>query len=447
MKRQTCCTLTTAVILLLSVHNPAIAHTPFGSSSRAVSSNGDAVGLQSTKRLQQLVDEAWQVVEANYADSTFNGLNWQQVRQNVLSRRYARTEEAYTAIREMLSRLNNPATRLLTPEQFAGFEREGSGQLHVGVGLPELLSLDIDEQTRQLTIVTPAANTPAAEAGLQPGDRVVAIDGVSTEGIDLGDAAMRLRGSEGASVRLTIQRNDSMFNVTLTRKAIAPASPSVRATLEPMWGGQVGYIILRQFTESSPQEMREALERLASADGFVLDLRNNPGGAVSSLQEIAGLFLGEAEIGVLEGRSGTTALRSTGTRLTDKPLVVLVNEGTASAAELLAGALQDAKRAIVVGKPTFGKGLVHGFFPISDGAVVAVTVGQLRTPSDREILNVGIAPDVLVDMASSPLLNPTIALASWSDLQYRQAVERLISQTERRFFVGDRPRPWNNPSL
>jgi carboxyl-terminal processing protease len=190
--------------------------------------------------------------------------------------------------------------------------------------------------------------------------------------------------------------------------------------------------------------MREALERLKGADGFVLDLRNNPGGALPALEEIAGLFLGENTIGTLQGRAGTTKLRSTGTQLTDKPLVVLVNEGTGSAAELLAGALQDSGRAVVVGTPTFGKGLVHGFFPIADGAVVAVTVGQLRTPRGQEILGVGITPNVRVDMAKSPLLDSTIALASRLDVQYRQAIEQLIGRTSRGFQVGNLPHLWNS---
>ncbi|MBD1803958.1 S41 family peptidase [Microcoleus sp. FACHB-SPT15] len=444
MKSRTCTVLAAAVTLVFGTDTLARAHTPAPILNSSASSKSYVVSSQPASPLQQLVHEAWQVIETNYADPTFNGLNWQQVRSEVLSRRYTTKEEVYTAIRAMLSRLDNPATRFLTPEQFAGFESEDSGQLHVGVGLPELLSIDINEPTRQLTIVTPLPNTPASEAGLMSGDRVVAIDGVSTDGMDLGDATMRLRGRQGSTVTLTIQRNNSTFEVVLTRKPIAPASPAVQTKIEPMLGGLVGYIILRQFTESSPQEIREALERLEGADGFVLDLRNNPGGVLPALEEIAGLFLGENTIGTLQERAGTTKLRSTGTQLTDKPLVVLVNEGTGSAAELLAGALQDSGRAVVVGTPTFGKGLVHGFFPIADGAVVVVTMGQLKTPRGREILDVGITPDVRVDMAKSPLLDSTIALASRSDVQYRQAIEQLIGRTSRGFQVGNLPHLWNS---
>jgi C-terminal processing protease CtpA/Prc len=196
MKSRTCTVLAAAVTLVFGTDTLARAHTPAPILNSSASSKSHVVSLQPASRLQQLVHEAWQVIETNYADPTFNGLSWQQVRSEVLSRRNTTKEEVYTAIRDMLSRLDNPATRFLTPEQFAGFEPEVSAQPHIGVGLPKLLSIDINEQTRQLIIVTPLPNTPASEAGLMPGDRVVAIDGVSTDGMDLGDAAMRLRREE-----------------------------------------------------------------------------------------------------------------------------------------------------------------------------------------------------------------------------------------------------------
>ncbi|MBD2102502.1 S41 family peptidase [Leptolyngbya sp. FACHB-261] len=411
---------------LLSICTPALANVPPGKASNA----REKITSSPSSRLQQWVERAWQIIDENYVDPNFSGLNWQQIREAIQSHRYTSSEDAYAAIRAILGQLNDPATRLLTPQQFAGFEREVTGQPHIGVGLPELLSLDIDEQTRKLTVVTPAPNTPAAEAGLRPNDRVLRINGISTHGMDLGDAAMRLRGSAGSTVQLTIQRNNSVFDVILSRREITPI-PAVKARLEAVWQGrQVGYIILNQFTASSPQQLKTALEHIQNADGFVLDLRNNPGGSVSALQEIAGFFLGESTIGISVERSGTTELRSIGLQLTDKPLVVLVNEGTASAAEFLAGALLEAKRATVVGTPTFGKGIVHNFLPLADGAVVAVTTGQVRTPSGHPILGSGIIPNVRVDMENSPLLDSTIVFASWSDIQYRHAIEQLIMRTE-----------------
>lgn len=412
---------------LFGMYTPAIAQV---APRKSVDIKNNIASSPSTNQFHQLVDRAWRIIDENYAHPNFNKANWQQVRKEIQSRQYTSAEDAYTTIRAMLSKLNNPATRLLTPQQFASFEREDTSKPHVGVGLPEVLSLDIDEQTRQLKIVTPTPNTPAAEAGLLPGDRVLAVDGISTKGMDLGDAAMRVRGSEGSKVQLKIQRGNSKFDVALTRRKITPI-PAVQATLETVWEGRkIGYIILNQFTASSPQELREALEGLQTADGFVLDLRNNPGGSVAALQEIAGFFLGEKVIGAAVKRTGATEVRSKGLQLTNKPLVVLVNQGTASAAEWLAGALLDSQRAAVVGTPTAGKGLIHSFLPLGDGAAIAVTAAQIETPSGREILGSGVTPNLRVNMAKSPFLDSTISFASWSDTQYRQAIEQLIMQTE-----------------
>nr|WP_235927116.1 S41 family peptidase [Gloeocapsopsis dulcis] len=224
---------------------------------------------------------------------------------------------------------------------------------------------------------------------------------------------------------------NSTFRVVLTRRKIRPV-PAVQARLETTWEGrQIGYIILHQFTLSSPQQVKEALERFQGADGFVLDLRNNPGRSVAALQELAGFFLGEALIGTSVERTGTTELRSTEAQITNKPFVVLVNQGTASTAEWLAGTLKDSERAVVVGMPTFGKGLIHNFLPLTDGAVVAVTIGRANTSSGHEILGAGITPNVRVEMANPPFLDPTITFAFRSDTQYRQAIEQVIMQTER----------------
>lgn len=423
-----CVVLVATVGLPLGISASVVASVPINQSTNAKTKLASS---SSANRFQQLVEQAWQIVEENYAEPTFNGLDWQRIREEIQSRHYTSSEDAYTAIRAMLGQLNNPATRLLTPQQFAGFEREVLGQAHIGVGLPELLSLDIDETTRQLTIVTPAPNTPVSKAGLLPGDRVVAIDGVSTDGMDLGDAAMRLRGSKESTVQLTIQRDSSIFPIVLTRREIRPVS-AVRARLEITWEGrQIGYISLNQFTSSSPQQVKEALERLRIADGLVLDLRNNPGGSVAALQDIAGFFLGETRIGTSVERTGTTEIRSTEAQITNKPLVVLVNRGTASAAEWLAGALRDSERAVIVGMPTFGKGLIHNFLPLADGSVIAVTTGQANTLSGHEILDNGITPNVRVEMSNSPFLEPTITFTSRLDPQYRQAIEQLIMRTER----------------
>ena len=372
---------------------------------------------------KQLVIQALQIVEENYADGSFNGLNWQQVKTETLSRQYATSEEAYRAIESVLNSFGNPATRFLTPEQFTMFSTENSGKEHIGVGLLEVLSLDYDERER-LRVITPLPDTPAAEAGLQTGDLLSAIDGVSTDNLSLAEAAMKLRGALGSTVILTMTRDDSTFDVELKREKIYVGT-TVRSKLIDLEDTQIGYIYLGQFLDSSVPEMREAIANLKEAKALILDLRNNPGGSVLATVEIAGFFLGEAKIGTAATRVDLPPLNSTRMQLTKQPLVVLVNEGTASAAELLAGSLQDSQRAIIVGTPTVGKGLIHSPKPLADNSGIVVTLGKLFTPNGRDILKSGIEPDILSDATHSPLLDPDIEPASSKDIQYLKAVEQL----------------------
>lgn len=372
---------------------------------------------------KQLVAEALQIVEENYVDGNFNGLNWQQVKTETLSRHYATSEEAYRAIESVLKRLENPATRFLTPEQFTAFSAENSGKNHIGVGLLEVLSLDYDERER-LRIITPLPDTPAAEVDLQTGDLLTAIDGVSTNDLSLAEAAMKLRGAEGSMVNLTLTRDGSNFDVKLKREKIQVEN-TVRTQLIDLDDIQIGYIYLGQFLDSSVPDMREAINNLQEASAIIFDLRNNPGGSVLAAVEIAGFFLGKAEIGMAATRVNLPPLNSTQTQLTKQPLVVLVNRGTASAAELLAGSLQDYRRAIIIGTPTIGKGLIHSPQSLANNSGIVVTLGKLFTPNGRDILTSGIEPDILSDAIASPWLNPNIEPASSEDIQYLKAIEQL----------------------
>ena len=372
---------------------------------------------------QQLVNEALQIIEENYVDGSFNGLNWQQLKTETLSLQYATSEEAYKAIESLLNSLQNPATRFLNPKQFTNFSAENSGQDIIGVGLPEMLSLDYDEQG-QLRIITPLPNSPAAEAGLQTGDLLNAIDGASTDHLSLAEAATKLRGAEGSTVNLTITRDGSTFDVNLKREAIEVGT-TVKSKLIDVEDTQIGYIYLGQFLDSSVPEMKKAIDNLKEAEALILDLRNNPGGSVLATVEIAGFFLGEAKIGTAATRVDLPPLNSTQMQLTKQPLIVLVNQGTASAAELLAGSLQDSQRAIIIGTPTIGKGLIHSPTPLADNSGIVVTLGKLFTPNGRDILTSGIEPDILIDTANSPLLDPNIKPTSSEDVQYLEAVEQL----------------------
>ena len=171
--------------------------------------------------------------------------------------------------------------------------------------------------------------------------------------------------------------------------------------------------------------MKEAIANIQEASALILDLRNNPGGSILATVEIAGFFLGEATIGTAATRVDLPPLNSTQMQLTQQPLVVLVNQGTASAAELLAGSLQDYRRAIIIGNPTVGKGLIHSPTPLADNSAIVVTLGKLFTPNGRDIFKSGIEPDILIDAANYPLLDPNVESASSEDTQYLKAVEQL----------------------
>jgi carboxyl-terminal processing protease len=227
----------------------------------------------------------------------------------------------------------------------------------------------------------------------------VAIDGVKTDGLGLTEAMDKLRGPEMTATGLTIRRSGKQFAVRLARQKLPAVERSVQAEIRQWRGQRIGYVRLDLFLATSIEQVREAVRKLEEerAVGLLLDLRNNPGGDVRSCLQIAGLFLGDDPLANVNGRDGVKPLRALGEQVTKLPMNVLVNKGTASAGELLAVGLQANQRAVVVGQTTFGKGLVHRAAPLSDGSMVLMTSGSLRTLRGAEILGGGITPDVVVN--------------------------------------------------
>ncbi len=346
----------------------------------------------------QIVEQAWEAVNRNYLGRSFNGNDWEKVLKEFKARKYRNTAEAHSAITEMLGRLNSPTTRLMTKDQFQSFLSEVSGQEHVGTGLLELLCADIGEQARKLQVVTTLHGTPARLAGLLPGDEILAIDNVSTRGAGLTEVMQRLRGAEGTKVNLLIGRSGKTQKLSLPRKRIPAISRSVMTEVRQFRGKKFGYIRLDIFIQNSVTQMRQALDSMKQTDiaGLVLDLRNNPGGAMQVCLEIASMFDGEKPFGKIKGRDAVTPLETKGEKITDLPMVVLVNKGTASAAELLAGFLQFHNRATVIGEKTFGKGLIHNAVPLADGSFIVVASGSFQSLKGLDILGNGITPDVVI---------------------------------------------------
>lgn len=299
-------------------------------------------------------------------------------------------ELIYGAIRGMLDSLD-PHSSFMPPDVYKEMQIETQGSFG-GLGI------EITVRDRQLTIVAPIEGTPADRAGLEPGDRIVRISGEPTKDMTLLEAVRRLRGPKGSEVTITILREGrEPFDLTVTRDIIEVHS--VRAS---DLGDGIGYIRLVSFQERTRRDLEEAIKDLRSKGmrGLVLDLRNNPGGLLSQAVQVADLFLEKGKLIVYtEGRAKNQNLRFVDEHDNpqDIPMVVVVNRGSASASEIVAGALQDHQRAVLVGTKTFGKGTVQTVIPLNDGSGLRLTTARYYTPKRRAIDGNGMIPDIVVE--------------------------------------------------
>ncbi len=356
---------------------------------------------------QKVVAAAWSYVDKAYVDPTFNHQNWWGIRQQLLGRDLSDPKATQAAIEEMLASLGDPFTRFLDPDHYSSLQTSTAGELS-GVGL----QIAINDQG-QVIVITPMLGSPAEAAGIQSGDQITAIEGVSVQGWTLDQVADALRGIPDTQVSMTVARpantpDDTLdpktLHITLTRATIE-INPVRASLLETAQGSPVAYIRLGQFNGHSAADMRAALTvaQTEGATGYILDLRNNPGGLLQAAIEIAGLWIPEGDIVQVVGRDGILdSISAQHQAMVTDPLVVLINGGSASASEVLAGALQDSGRAQLVGSRSFGKGLIQSLFDLPDGSGIAVTTAKYLTPSGRDINHEGIEPDVTVLWSPSP---------------------------------------------
>ncbi|MGF1492019.1 MAG: carboxyl-terminal processing protease CtpC [Microcoleaceae cyanobacterium] len=376
---------------------------------------------------KELVDEVWQIIDKSYVDATFNQVDWQSVRSDYLDRSYTNDQEAYKAIRDMLAQLDDPYTRFMDPEEYKNMQIDTSGEL-TGVGI----QLTQDEESKKLIVISPIEDSPAFEAGILAQDIIVKIDGESTKGMDINDAVNLIRGPVGSEVMLTIQRGEEELDFPIQRAKIEVHPVKASKQNSPI--GDVGYIRLSTFSANATTEMEEAIEDLEAQDvsGYILDLRSNPGGLLYASTEIAKMWLDQGDIVSTVDRQGETdRQRASNRALTDKPLVVLVDGGSASASEILSGALQDNDRATLVGTKTFGKGLVQSVRPVGEGSGLAVTIAKYFTPDGRDINNEGIQPDFeleLSDEQREELRKDRTKIGTSADPQYAKAFEILTQE-------------------
>ncbi len=359
---------------------------------------------------QQLVLESWKLVNEGYLNTQrFEKVQWRRLRQEALKDPILNSEAAYTAIENMLLPLGDPYTRLLRPDDYAAMKASNLGSEINGVGL----QLGARAEDGEIVVIAPLEGSPAADAGVISGTTLITVDGQSPKSLGLEATASRLRGAIGSQVVVQLKSpNGEIEELTLERRSVDLRPVRTRRLRNE--SHTLGYLRITQFSEEVPVQVNEALQELSEKgiEGLILDLRNNSGGLVSSGIAVADTFLSNQTIVETKKRDGINDSISAGESMGyTGPMVTLVNGGTASASEILAGALQDNGRSKLIGDKTFGKGLIQSLTTLSDGSGLAITVASYLTPNERDIQNLGIDPDRLLDMPEP--INPGGAEDRW----------------------------------
>ena len=317
------------------------------------------------------------------------------------------------AIQGMLAGLD-PHSTFLEPEDFEEIKISTDGKFG-GLGI------EVTTEDGLIKVVTPIDGTPAFDAGIHPGDLILMIDDIPVRGMSLKDAVDKMRGEPGSEIKLTVSRQGE--NDPLEFKLVR-AIIKVQSVRGKILEDGFGYVRLSSFQSGTAQSLRSKINQLNEANGgilngLVLDLRNNPGGVLTGAVEVSDLFLGEGEIVSTRGRASTSGQSFTARPddvIDDAPMIVLVNGGSASASEIVAGALQDHRRAIIMGTKTFGKGSVQTVIPMNNGGALKLTTARYYTPSERSIQARGIEPDIVTEQMNLSATNDRERRVSESDL-------------------------------
>ena len=346
---------------------------------------------------KQFVLDAWTLVNEGYYDpEILDEIQWKRIRQKTLQKQIETSDEAYSAIEDMLKPLEDPFTRILRPKDYQLLKTSNFGSEINGVGL----QLGEDEMTKEIKVISTLAGSPAEEAGIISGDKIDKVDGISCSDLGLANTASKLRGESGTKVLVQITSiSDVSKEIDLERRSVDLRPVRTKRLRDD--SHTIGYLRITQFSESVPDKIEEALQELKDkeVEGVILDLRNNSGGLVSSGIAVAESFLSEQPIVETKDRNGIKdAIISQKNTFFDGPMVTLVNKGTASASEILAGSLQDNKRSILMGKQTYGKGLIQSLKSLGEDSGIAITVASYLTPQGNNIQGLGITPDKILDL-------------------------------------------------
>ena len=361
----------------------------------------------------ELYDEVWKIVNRKFYDPTNNSQDWQKWRYRY-DHKLKTAEDAYVAIDTMLASLNDPYTRILPPKEFSEETQAIKGSLK-GIGT------QIGLRDGNLVIIAPLEDSPAEKAGLLADDRILEINGENTKGINIDAAADKIRGEKGTSVNLLIQRKgvpNKIYSIVRDEIEVKSVSskPPISTSIIP---DDILYIRLSSFiSKNASKEIELLLENARSKKGIIIDLRSNPGLLTNAMYISDMLLKGGAIVSTVDRDRYKNTTRAGSGQVTDKPIVVLINKGSASASEILSGALKDNHRATIVGEQSFGKGLVQEINKLPDEAGMNITIQRYLTPSGQDINKKGIKPDVMIELTEENVKNK-------DDVQLKKAIEIL----------------------
>ena len=377
-----------------------------------------SMGVSFAATPAELYDDVWKIVSKKYYDPTNNAQDWEKWRYRY-DNKLKTKEDAYVAIETMLSSLNDPYTRFLDPKEFSEETQSIKGSLK-GIGT------QIGIRDGELVIIAPLEDSPAERAGLLADDKILEINGESTKGISIDAAADKIRGEKGTTVSLLIQRKgvpNKTYSVVRDEIEVKSVSckPPFETTKIP---NDIQYIRLSSFiSKNAASEIESILTNSSGMKGFIIDLRSNPGGLLTNAIYISDMLLkGGVIVSTVDRDSYKTTTRARFQQVTDKPIVVLINKGSASASEILSGALKDNHRATIIGEQSFGKGLVQEINRLPDEAGMNITIQRYLTPSGSDINKKGITPDIVVELTKENV-------DAKDDVQLKKAIEILEKMT------------------
>ncbi len=348
----------------------------------------------------QVYDVVLELVNKKYVDQTNNYQDWDRWRHKYDSE-IKTDEDAYVAINTMLLSLNDPYTKYLNAKEFEEENSSIKGSLK-GIGV------QIGVRDGKLLIIAPIEDTPGERAGLLAEDEILEINGVSTKGITVDKAADKIRGEKGTSVELLIKRENQPNKLyKIVRDEIEIKSVSVKTPENTKLSDNVGYIRLSSFiSKNAAVEFTNAINAQSDKKGYIIDLRSNPGGLLSNAIVLSDIFLDGRTIVSTVNRDGyKDTTKATRKYVTEKPIVILINKGSASASEIFSGAMKDNHRAVIVGEKSFGKGLVQEINKVPGGGALHITIQKYLTPSGTDIHKKGISPDIEVKLTEDDIKN------------------------------------------